>query len=713
MFRYLLELPQENGSEYLSQLGSELEYSNLTEKALFRLAVGPSQLKISYGLVHRLSALLHAVEQYNYPDYVSVPHHLMHTALDNASHVEQLVAVAMAGSLPIRSYQAAVLRPLVFISLSPPHPAFDLQRLVERRVIRPKESPSILSSVAAPVLKMTFTCADFQLTRPMYPHRITLALQSLASPPATLAQHAHSHFQLKLHEASMELVTEDRHVHLLMPCNAISISIQSLLLPERWKTYPNHLLTRATLKSERMELQASRPQFDYAIALWKALTDNTAAPSNRLAAEVMNTVLHPSLLLQLDGLVLDYATTTTTTCAAFCVSALTGSVWRQSTPRSAPCSNRILLGQGPNFAQLLIQIPRSAFKTTEALPQGDVPIFSLQMASFEAVLDADLLNWLNYLSASVELLADLATTLPDNTNNAITDSNRTDSRYSTHRSNQSNYAHDSGLSSSVDGQTWRASSSLLLSTPVVKSSHENQTSLSIDWVTCRQLLQRCVLYVTVQSSSMTIPSGTRSDDNFHLQLQLPAVDVSCPNTSSAARLTLTELVQNRFDGPASTFPWTVSLQNFAIGTVDESFGSFKSILEPISLKCTVALNTAQGSKPMSIDLAIHIDMNAVLVSLNEQQLHLLCSKANHLVKWFLARSESPVSSSNSTQLTPGDEYDLDFGIWLQWAMPRFEMALESSNARTLLDMEDVRIEFFNFFSLCTFFYTLKCLKIII
>jgi hypothetical protein len=698
-------------------LGSELEYSNLAEKALFRLAVGPSQLKISYGLVHRLSALLHAVEQYNYPDYVSVPHHLLHKAMNNANHVEQLVAVTMAGSLPIRSYQAAVLRPLVFISLSPPHPTFDLQRLVERRIIRSKELPSstsILSSVAAPVWKMTFTCADFQLTRPMYPDRITLALQSLDSPPAALAQHAHSHLQLKLHEASMELVTEDRHVHLLAPCNAISISIQSLLLPNRWKTYPNHLLARATLESERMELQASRPQLDYALAMWKALLDNTAAPSYRLAAEAMNTVLHPSLLLQLDRVVLDYAQTTTSTCVAFCVSALTASVWRQSTPRSVQSNNRVLLGKGSNFIQLLLQIPRSAFKTTEVLPHGsssDVPIFSLQVASFEAVLDADLLNWLNYLSASVELLTDLgnaATALPESTSNAITDSNRTEvnSRYSTHRSNQSNFAHDSGLSSSLDGQTWRASSSLLLSSPAVKSSKENQISstLSMDWMTCRQLLQRCVLRVTIQSSNMTIPYGAQNDCNLHLQLQLPAVEISCPNTSSAARLTLAELILNRFDGPPSTFPWTVSLQNFSVGTVNESFGSFKSILEPISLKCTIALNpcAVQGPKPMSIDLAIHIDMNAVLVALNQQQLHLLCGKANHLVEWFLVRSESAVSSSSTNAHGKMNEPDLDFGIWLQWAMPRFEMSLETSNARTLLDMEDVGIQFSYFLSFCTF-----------
>ena len=291
------------------------------------MAVGPLQLKLSYGLVHRLSALLHAVEQYNYPDYVSVPNHLLHKTQDS-SHVEQLVTMALAGNLPTRTYQAAILRPLVFVSLAPPHPAFDLQRLVERRIIRSKESPSFpLSSVATPVWKMTFTCADLRLVRPMYPNRITSALQTLTSPPLALSQQGHSQLQFKFHEASMELVTEDRYVHLLKPCNTISINIQSLLLPDQWKNHRNRLLLRIILESRRIELQASRPQLDYVLGMWRTLTDPSEsfnwAPSTRLTLEVMNTALHPSLLFESDGLVMDYAQTTTTTCAATSISSLT------------------------------------------------------------------------------------------------------------------------------------------------------------------------------------------------------------------------------------------------------------------------------------------------------------------------------------------------------------------------------------------------------
>ena len=91
------------------QIGSELEYSNLPERALLRLAVGPLQLKVSYGLCHRLSAVVHAVHQYNYPEYTSTSSPsgqqppLVPGQDPSQTAVDELVS--MANNLPTRVYQ--------------------------------------------------------------------------------------------------------------------------------------------------------------------------------------------------------------------------------------------------------------------------------------------------------------------------------------------------------------------------------------------------------------------------------------------------------------------------------------------------------------------------------------------------------------------------------------------------------------------------------
>ena len=124
----------------------------MAERALMRLAVGPLQLKVSYGLCHRLSAVVHAIRQYNYPEYTSssssssasaqrappAPHDVNDTGVDEL--------VSMANNLPTRVYQVAVMRPLILVSLHPHHPAFDLQRLLERRVARTLEKKDHLAA---------------------------------------------------------------------------------------------------------------------------------------------------------------------------------------------------------------------------------------------------------------------------------------------------------------------------------------------------------------------------------------------------------------------------------------------------------------------------------------------------------------------------------------------------------------------------------------
>jgi hypothetical protein len=75
-------------------------------------------------------------------------------------------------------------------------------------------------------------------------------------------------------------------------------------------------------------------------------------------------------------------------------------------------------------------------------------------------------------------------------------------------------------------------------------------------------------------------------------------------------------------------------------------------------------------------------MNAIEISLDVQQLQLLCDKFADLSNWL------GVSTSNSPTITTSRS-NFEIGLWLQWAMPRFVLALETPSSRTVLDMEDV------------------------
>ena len=83
-------------------------------------------------------------------------------------------------------------------------------------------------------------------------------------------------------------------------------------------------------------------------------------------------------------------------------------------------------------------------------------------------------------------------------------------------------------------------------------------------------------------------------------------------------------------------------------------------------------------------------MNAVEVSLSVDQIDLLCDTVNHLSEWF-SRFSSKEKKETVYASSKDDTPELDFGLWLQWAMPRFLLTLESNAARTVLDMEDVTV----------------------
>lgn len=215
-----------------------------------------------------------------------------------------------------------------------------------------------------------------------------------------------------------------------------------------------------------------------------------------------------------------------------------------------------------------------------------MPIFSLKMASFNIWLHPAILDWFNYVSP--EDLGDGTTAengklLPQADPSTLVSEGQ--------ESNRSIGARDSGLSSSMDGRTFHASSSLLFqsgkgSTEACTGSNASQ----IDWSACRHLLQRSIFYVDIQPSSLIIPTGCRGGMQLHFQL--PGVSASCPHVQTT-QFTLADLPFRPQAGSLSTsssFPWTVTLQNFGMSTsAPESINLLRSVLAPVSLKCTVII----------------------------------------------------------------------------------------------------------------------------
>ena len=70
---YNIDLPPEAGSDDLSELGQDLENSNLAERALCRLVLGPLMINVTQGCVARMTTVHDLVQDYDYVPYVDPP----------------------------------------------------------------------------------------------------------------------------------------------------------------------------------------------------------------------------------------------------------------------------------------------------------------------------------------------------------------------------------------------------------------------------------------------------------------------------------------------------------------------------------------------------------------------------------------------------------------------------------------------------------------
>lgn len=251
-------------------------------------------------------------------------------------------------------------------------------------------------------------------------------------------------------------------------------------------------------------------------------------------------------------------------------------------------------------------------------------------------------------------------------------------RQTSRASNQSICARDSGLSGSLEGQTWReAPSSVVLShsTPTKPSpSAKSKQAGDKSWHAYRRLLQRSLLHVDILQSDLVTFQRTGGQE---LCFQLPSIYVSSPHLPTDS-LTIDDLPFRPAETTTSSFPWTVNCQDLSLKSKSGV------ILEPVSLKMTIALNPSSFKSDQSpnIDLCIHVDMNAIHVRMTDQQVTLVSDQAADLLLWL-----GSLSSASSSETGPDTHFEL--GLWLQWAMPRFVLSLETAEARSVLDMEDV------------------------
>ena len=160
---YTIEMPDDVDSEKLSAI-SDLENSDLGERAICRVVFGPFQVHVCTGAYHRLQCMFYHLSKYDYPPY--------NEAIAEASMVEKSTPADNQSDLDtnakVRIYQVTMINPSLFI-YEADHPLLSIKECLLRRRARMGKTKAPFKDNLA--LQLSLDCLDSKAIVPMYPPR--------------------------------------------------------------------------------------------------------------------------------------------------------------------------------------------------------------------------------------------------------------------------------------------------------------------------------------------------------------------------------------------------------------------------------------------------------------------------------------------------------------------------------------------------------------
>ncbi|QQP35289.1 Uncharacterized protein FKW44_023462, partial [Caligus rogercresseyi] len=242
-YLYFWEIPSDLNSEQLSEICADLEYSNLSERALLRAVLGPFVIQYSTGFRHRIDLIQDALKYYDYCPYYEFSDRnpfVTEATKSSMGEDQEETELIQNGSIPVRVYQVTAIQPcFVFYTF------MDSKRHSE--------------NIGGEALRLSMGYIDLTYTTPMYPFRCAKAVARLDEPrPGVLHSSAYASLNANFLDVSSQLVQGERSVTLLTPFK-LKGGLKRLLFSSYWKweSLPHWELS---LELNSFKLRFTKPQ---------------------------------------------------------------------------------------------------------------------------------------------------------------------------------------------------------------------------------------------------------------------------------------------------------------------------------------------------------------------------------------------------------------------------------------------------------------------
>ncbi|XP_021693609.1 vacuolar protein sorting-associated protein 13B [Aedes aegypti] len=733
-----------------SDFGSDLEFSNLSEKYMIRAFFGKFRLKFGADTLHRLKTLISYKDAYEYsPYYEEKPIPSLNQLLPPSAEDYD----ALMNEIPLKQVHITIITPT--LELFPfDHGKFQLGR---------KRSSSKFSQNGQmiPYLSVVFNRVECNILTPLYPNRLIFTTCQLPEPPSKLFDSCfHSisgnleRLQIKLHHNDSELLI----------ATAINLNHQHrfLIFPELW---PNSELNKIehNYGISDLKLLLSPPQTSAAWSIFQTLSTQTAFfhPSAEILSNLFNTAM-PTLDLTISQVHLRQIFSECT----MSLKLTSRSLRCLSYIPSTSATQRSLTALWPDhptdedFLTIIVQLPIDHQLTSLEHP----PLFYGRFLDLSLNFDPTLYEFLRILPANLAACQDdpLART---HARHSLSPRKSVERMLPKKATQPITSVHSS--SDKVDTQPPPALTPLppKVGSTVAEDDTEKDEAVPQESTEAlvgvefwKQLSRRIIFHLELRHCTVYFPQrniehepigGRRPPpeeefgDNEIVMLKLPLITINSALKSTSLSANINRfpisLAKSVWPDDKESFPWTISLANTSSWTYQNR--QMNKLLDETTTNISLVLNFKEDGTASSA--CFHVDTSPLKVNLFQEQLALLNVTLNRLLslpmvrarsdsngksrepqileisqksssaatatdlKEFLDMTHNSSRASEETLKESGKKEALPISVWLQWTFSKvtvncigkdevgqmkIRLAIELEDIIYSLDMQDVYLQ---------------------
>ncbi|XP_050696701.1 intermembrane lipid transfer protein VPS13B-like isoform X2 [Eriocheir sinensis] len=635
---YLMELPTDFSSEKLSEIGSDLEYSNLNERAVCRVVLGACEVNISSGFYHRLEAVAHSLAQHDYPPYAA-PHGQEPPGPLPVPTEEEIAT--LEANTPTRCYLLTLMEPVVVVHAAQ-HSTVNMRSVVsaKRRKKNRKACGDLCMARVLPVprLRVKLSRVDLEWTRPMYPKRLVSIACTLRPPSPAMLHNCHAHVTITAHNLCLSLQYQGSSVTLLQGFSP-SLYYKSLLLPLYWSS-PHQPRDEYFIQTDALNVEASAPQLQLLAWLGRSWCVEQPQPQqlhqDSLVEDALSARRLPVVSVRIHHVEAKTCDTPSLRGGMATLGSMTVGLRRPqgellcllaSGPEDKP-GLEVLLPDTVSVSDKLIKV---AFQFPKEDKDESVPrILTVGMKKMAFLLDPQLVQWLKYSPRKIdsEVLSEMVFLKKISEVRGVGPAQRKASE-------------SESEATKVESSTATLSEAKTESRGILHSPQEQPNAPKKTWkerfVWWYPVLSRLLVHIDIDSATVFLPttplaiaseSGlvnavhrtylTRSE-----RAALGDTLVLClPHTLLHNAAQKQSLLHNVHDVPVilpgeiwaterDKLPWSLNLAAFSVYTLHGVGQHVKlPVLKPVNTTATLAITTKyQGPSLSQLGLVIHTDMS--------------------------------------------------------------------------------------------------------